>query len=97
MWRLFRLVDGQTGGRTGLDRPDGQTAGQARRMDRQTDKLDRRTNRHTGGTERMDWTVGLSEGPGGLVRQTDDGPDLQTEPYSFRIDRIFSFRINLVF
>lgn len=71
------------------DRPDGQTDGRARRMDRQTDKLDRRTNRHTdeqnGWTEKSDW----SEGPGGLVGRTDDGPDLRMDPYSFRIDRIF--------
>lgn len=47
MWRLFRLVDGQTDERTRMDRPDGQTDGRARRMYRQKDKLDRWTYRHT--------------------------------------------------
>ena len=47
-------MDGQTDGRTGLDRPDGQRDGRARRMDRHTDKLDRRTNRHT--DEQNGWT-----------------------------------------
>lgn len=47
-------MHGQTDGRTGLDRPDGQTDGPARRMDRHTDKLDRRTNRHT--DEQNGWT-----------------------------------------
>ena len=47
-------TDGRTDGRTGLDRPDGQTDGRARRMDRHTDKLDRRTNRHT--DEQNGWT-----------------------------------------
>ena len=82
-------MDGQTDGRTGLDRPDGQRDGRARRMDRHTDKLDRRTNRHTdeqnGWTEQSDW----SEGPGGLVERTDDGPDLRTDPHSFRIQNFY--------
>ena len=47
-------MDRRTDGRTGLDRPDGQTDGRARRMDRHTDKLDRRTNRHT--DEQNGWT-----------------------------------------
>ena len=47
-------MHGQTDGRTGLDRPDGQTDGRTRRMDRHTDKLDRRTNRHT--DEQNGWT-----------------------------------------
>ena len=47
-------MHGQTDGRTGLDRPDGQTDGRARRMDRHTGKLDRRTNRHT--DEQNGWT-----------------------------------------
>ena len=47
-------MHGQTDGRTGLDRPVGQTDGRARRMDRHTDKLDRRTDRHT--DEQNGWT-----------------------------------------
>lgn len=76
-------MDGQTDGRTGLDRPDGQRDGRARRMDRQT--TNRHTDEHNGWTEQSDW----SEGPGGLVERTDDGPDLRTDPHSFRIQNFY--------
>ena len=67
-------MHGQTDGRTGLDRPDGQTDGRARRMDRHTDKLDRRT--------------GPTDGPThGQVRQTDE-QNGWTEQSDCRRDRV---------